>query len=154
MGGPTRRKPVKSGEVKTRASAATNAVWAIDKELAPKGKLTSLAFFIPKSGLSCRGLGTFPIFPDFKPWRDVLFWGVPHMPNPNLRSWTEADNAKLKSLAGKLRPAEIAAELGRSAGATVLQASKLKVSLSTRRKRRKTAGFKMDPGPAGWNQRD
>jgi hypothetical protein len=48
------------------------------------------------------------------------------MPNPNLRSWTEADNAKLKSLAGKLRPAEIAAELGRSAGATVLQASKLK----------------------------
>jgi hypothetical protein len=35
------------------------------------------------------------------------------MPNPNLRSWTEADNAKLKSLAGKLRPAEIAAELER-----------------------------------------
>jgi hypothetical protein len=68
------------------------------------------------------------------------------MPNPNLRSWTEADNAKLKSLAGKLRPAEIAAELGRSAGATVLQASKLKVSLSSRRKRRKTAGFEMDLG--------
>jgi hypothetical protein len=77
-----------------------------------------------------------------------------HMPNPNLRSWTEADNAKLKSLAGKLRPAEIAAELGRSAGATVLQASKLKVSLSTRRRRRKTAGFEMDPGPADWDPRD
>jgi hypothetical protein len=54
------------------------------------------------------------------------------MPNSNLRSWTEADNAKLKSLAGELRPAEIAAELGRSAGATVAQASKLKVSLKTK----------------------
>lgn len=60
------------------------------------------------------------------------------MPNANFRSWTEADNAKLKSLAGKLPPAEIAAELGRSAGATVAQASKLKVSL-------KTKGFAEDP---------
>jgi hypothetical protein len=66
-------KTVKSGEAKTRA-AATNAVWAIDKALAPKGKLTWLAFFIPESGLNCRGLGTFPIFPDLKPWREVLFW--------------------------------------------------------------------------------
>jgi hypothetical protein len=62
------------------------------------------------------------------------------MPSPNLRSWTEADNAKLKSLAGKLPPAEIAAELGRSAGATVTQASKLKVSL-------KTKVFAEDPVP-------
>jgi hypothetical protein len=51
------------------------------------------------------------------------------MPNPAFRSWTEADNAKLESLAGKLPTAEIAAELGRSESATVTQASKLKVSL-------------------------
>jgi hypothetical protein len=29
-------KIVKSGEAKTRASAQTNAIWAIDKALAPK----------------------------------------------------------------------------------------------------------------------
>jgi len=36
-------KTVKSGEAKMR-KAATNAVWAIDKALAPEGKLTWLAF--------------------------------------------------------------------------------------------------------------
>jgi hypothetical protein len=51
---------------------------------------------------------------------------------PILKSWTEADNAKLKNLAGKHPPAKIAAELGRTVGATVVQASKLKISLSTR----------------------
>ena len=55
------------------------------------------------------------------------------MSNPHSRPWTEEDNTKLKSLAGKMPTARIAAELGRSPSATVVQASKLKVSLSTRR---------------------
>jgi hypothetical protein len=55
------------------------------------------------------------------------------MRNPHSRPWTEEDNTKLKSLAGKMPTARIAAELGRSPGATVVQASKLKVSLSRRR---------------------
>jgi hypothetical protein len=55
------------------------------------------------------------------------------MTNPHhLRPWTEEDNMKLTSLAGKMPTAQIAAKLGRSPGATVMQASKLKVSLSTR----------------------
>ena len=50
----------------------------------------------------------------------------------NRRPWTEADIAKLKSMAGKLPTKEIAAELGRSRGATLVEASKLKISLRTR----------------------
>ena len=42
------------------------------------------------------------------------------MPN---RPWTNADNVKLRSLAGKIPTKEIAAQLGRSMGATVVQAS-------------------------------
>jgi hypothetical protein len=48
------------------------------------------------------------------------------------RPWSEDDIAKLKSMAGRLPAKEIAAELGRSSGATVVEASKLKISLSTR----------------------
>jgi hypothetical protein len=48
------------------------------------------------------------------------------------RPWSENDIAKLKSMAGRLPAKEIAAELGRSSGATVVEASKLKVSLSMR----------------------
>ena len=59
------------------------------------------------------------------------------MGNPHSRPWTEEDNAKLKNLAGKMPTGRIAAELGRSPGATVVQASKLKVSLSTRRHTRR-----------------
>ena len=51
------------------------------------------------------------------------------------RPWTDEDNAKLRSLAGTKRPEIIAAELGRSAGAVVIQAAKLKVSLATRLRR-------------------
>ena len=51
------------------------------------------------------------------------------MPNRRLKHWTEDDIAKLKSLAGKLSTSEIAAELGRSLGATAVEASKLKISL-------------------------
>jgi hypothetical protein len=48
------------------------------------------------------------------------------------RPWSEDDVAKLKSMAGRLPTKEIAAELGRSPGATVVEASKLKISLSMR----------------------
>ena len=49
------------------------------------------------------------------------------------RPWSEDDVAKLKSLAGTRSTTEIAAELGRTTGATVVEASKLKISLDTRR---------------------
>ena len=43
--------------------------------------------------------------------------------------WTEDDIAKLKRLAGKVPAKDIAAALGRSRAATVVQASKLRLSL-------------------------
>jgi hypothetical protein len=45
------------------------------------------------------------------------------------RVWTEYDISKLKSLASKLPVRDIAAELGRSLGATVLKAHQLRLSL-------------------------
>jgi hypothetical protein len=45
------------------------------------------------------------------------------------RRWTDNDIAKLKSLAGKLPVTDIAAELGRSFGATILAAHQLGLSL-------------------------
>ena len=50
--------------------------------------------------------------------------------------WTEDDNAKLKSLAGTKSSAEVAAELGRTEGAVIVQASKLKVSMAYKKSRR------------------
>ena len=51
------------------------------------------------------------------------------MPNSKLRPWTEDDDAKLRSLAGQMPAAQVAEELGRSRGATLVHASKLKLSL-------------------------
>jgi hypothetical protein len=45
------------------------------------------------------------------------------------RGWTEYDISRLKSLASKLPLKELAAELGRSPGATVLKAHQLRLSL-------------------------
>ena len=45
------------------------------------------------------------------------------------RPWTEEDIAKLKQMAQKKPPSEIAAALGRSIGATCVKAHQLKVSL-------------------------
>ena len=45
------------------------------------------------------------------------------------RGWTEYEISKLKSLASKLPVKDIAAELGRSLGATVLKAHQLRLSL-------------------------
>ena len=48
------------------------------------------------------------------------------------RPWSEEDIAKLKSLAGRRPAKDIAVALGRSFEATVVAASKLKLSLRTR----------------------
>ena len=48
------------------------------------------------------------------------------------RPWSEEDIAKLKSLAGRRPAKDIAVALGRSFAATVVAASKLKLSLRTR----------------------
>jgi hypothetical protein len=45
------------------------------------------------------------------------------------RRWTNDDIEKLRNMAQKKRPAEIAAELGRSLGATSVKAHQLKLSL-------------------------
>ena len=47
----------------------------------------------------------------------------------NRRVWTEDDIAKLKSMAGRLTLKDIAAELGRSKGATAVVVSKHKIPL-------------------------
>lgn len=65
------------------------------------------------------------------------------------RFWTDADNSLLKSLAGKLQVIDIAALLGRSVGATVVQASKLKISLRVRAYVRHTVNSSLEPGPSG-----
>jgi hypothetical protein len=48
------------------------------------------------------------------------------------RTWSEEDIAKLKSMAGRRPAKDIAAALGRTVEATVVAASKLKLSLRTR----------------------
>jgi hypothetical protein len=48
------------------------------------------------------------------------------------RTWSEEDIAKLKSMAGRRRAKDIAVALGRSVEATVVAASKMKLSLRTR----------------------
>lgn len=48
------------------------------------------------------------------------------------RTWSEEDIAKLKSMAGRRPVKDIAAALGRTVEATVVAASKLKLSLRTR----------------------
>ena len=52
------------------------------------------------------------------------------------RRWTEDDNSKLRSLAGTKPVHAVAAELGRSSGAVVVQASKLRVSVAHTKQRR------------------
>jgi hypothetical protein len=53
------------------------------------------------------------------------------------RAWTEDDIAKLKTMAGKMPAQQIAAELGRTLGATNVEASKLGLSLRIRRASRR-----------------
>jgi hypothetical protein len=51
------------------------------------------------------------------------------MPNATLRTWTEHDIAKLRSLAGMAPTAQIADQLGRTQAAVVMQAFKMRLSL-------------------------
>jgi hypothetical protein len=57
------------------------------------------------------------------------------MPHQTFKRWTADDIAKLKNLAQKQPLPAIAAELGRSQGATAVQAHKLGLSLRMSRKR-------------------
>jgi hypothetical protein len=50
------------------------------------------------------------------------------------RGWTDDDIARLKSLAGTTPAQDVAAQLGRSLGATAVEASKLKLSLRINRR--------------------
>jgi len=59
------------------------------------------------------------------------------------REWTNDEIAKLRSLAGKMSIEEIAAELGRSPGATSVKACNLKLSL------RRAHRARPDPSSAG-----
>jgi hypothetical protein len=48
---------------------------------------------------------------------------------PHKHAWTDEDIARLKSLAGKMPATQIAAELGRTYAALIVEASKLGISL-------------------------
>ena len=61
------------------------------------------------------------------------------MPNPTFKRWTADDVAKLKNLAQKQPPAEIAAALGRTPSATAVKAHELKLSLRMPRRDRPSA---------------
>jgi hypothetical protein len=62
-----------------------------------------------------------------------------------IRRWNTDDIAKLKSMAQRQPVAAIAAQLGRSTGATVVMAHKLKLSLRVRPEKR---GWVPEPGPS------
>ena len=51
---------------------------------------------------------------------------------PHAKRWTAEDIAELKRLAGSVPAQRIADKLGRSRAATLVEASKLKLSLRTR----------------------
>ena len=55
------------------------------------------------------------------------------MPNPTFRRWSADDIAKLKNMAQKERCANVAAQLGRSVGATAVKAHELGISLKVPR---------------------
>jgi hypothetical protein len=55
------------------------------------------------------------------------------MPNATFRRWTADDIAKLKNMAQKEPSANVAAQLGRSVGATAVKAHQLGISLRVQR---------------------
>jgi hypothetical protein len=55
------------------------------------------------------------------------------MPNATFRRWTADEIAKLKNLAQKEPSANVAAQLGRSVGATAVKAHQLGISLKVPR---------------------
>jgi hypothetical protein len=62
-----------------------------------------------------------------------FYKGVLRMPDSR-RAWTEDDIARLKAMAGKVPAERIAADLGRTPGATAAEASKLGLSLRIKRR--------------------
>ena len=67
----------------------------------------------------------------------VFYTGVLRMPESR-RAWKEDDIARLKAMAGKVPGERIAAEFGRTVGAIAIEASKLGLSLRTRRRGQST----------------
>ena len=65
------------------------------------------------------------------------------------RPWSDAEISKLRTLAGKISRDEIAKELGRSSGATQVQASKHGISLRMPVLSQRPMRRSMEPGPAG-----
>jgi hypothetical protein len=61
------------------------------------------------------------------------------------RGWTSKDIDSLKRLAGKLPPAEIAAELGRTPGSLAVKAHEIKISLKVPKKESHLAGVEAAP---------
>ena len=67
----------------------------------------------------------------------VFLQGVLRMPDPR-RVWKADEIVKLKAMAGKEPGERIAAELGRTLAAVQTEASKLGLSLRTKRRSRRT----------------
>jgi hypothetical protein len=65
------------------------------------------------------------------------------------KRWTEAEVAKLKSMAGNYSVEEIAQEVGRGISATVMKAHELQVSLRMKPKQRSRDVDSVERGPAG-----
>jgi hypothetical protein len=63
------------------------------------------------------------------------------------REWTDDEIAKLRSLAGKMSIEEIAAELGRSPGATAVKACNLGLSLRRPRNAQRGDNASVSPTP-------
>ena len=65
------------------------------------------------------------------------FLAVPHLTGrfhePNSTLWTEEDNAKIRSLAGKVSLPELARQLTRTEGAIGVQTSKLGIKITVAR---------------------
>jgi hypothetical protein len=73
------------------------------------------------------------------------------MPNHTFRRWTADDIATLKNMAQKLPSSTIAAQLGRSIGATAVKAHQLRLSLSMQQNNKGQSLSGGDPGPAGFD---
>jgi len=74
------------------------------------------------------------------------------MSHASFRRCTADDIARLKNMAQKHPSAEIASQLGRSTGATIVQAHKMKLSLRLRRPKDEESSLSgADPSHAGFD---
>ena len=65
------------------------------------------------------------------------------MPNPTFRRWTADDIAKLKNMAQREPRAKVAAQLGRSVGATAVKAHQLGIDATSRRWCCRRGGYRL-----------